>query len=324
MAKNDLDRLRKNSLLMEESIYFANPNVYKAKRFFKNLLLYLLLIIQGLIVILPFYIMILTSAKSSSSFQGSVETFEWWVPLKDAIENIKYNYVNAYQKINFGRSMLNTILVASIGTLGTVFTTVLAAYAFGRLNFKGKNILFALFMTTMMVPGEMFIITNYITVSKWGWVGMGQTYTKAILCETIPFMTSIFYIYYLRQTFMTVPNELYYAAKVDGTTDLKYLFKVMIPIASGTIISITILNAMSSWNAYIWPALVTDVSNKDYQLVTAALRQASFTVGNVTGGLPDYAGQMAAAFMVTIPLLVVFFALKKYIMRGVSRSGIKG
>ena len=219
--------------------------------------------------------------------------------------------------------MFNTILVAAIGTFGTVITTVLAAFAFSRLNFKGKNILFALFMTTMMVPGEMFIITNYITVGKFGWVGMGQTYTKAILCETIPFMTSIFYIYYLRQTFMTIPNELYYAAKVDGTTDLKYLFKVMIPIASGTIISITILNAMSSWNAYIWPSLVTDVSNKDYQLVTAALRQASFTIGD-NGTLPDYAGQMAAAFMVTIPLLVVFFALKKYIMRGVSRSGIKG
>ena len=308
---------------MEEALYFSNPNVYKAKRILKTAVFYLLLVLQGILVLLPFYIMILTSVKDANAFQGSIESFEWWVPLKNAFENAKFNYVHAYEKINFGRSMFNTILVAAIGTFGTVITTVLAAFAFSRLNFKGKNILFALFMTTMMVPGEMFIITNYITVGKFGWVGMGQTYTKAILCETIPFMTSIFYIYYLRQTFMTIPNELYYAAKVDGTTDLKYLFKVMIPIASGTIISITILNAMSSWNAYIWPSLVTDVSNKDYQLVTAALRQASFTIGD-NGTLPDYAGQMAAAFMVTIPLLVVFFALKKYIMRGVSRSGIKG
>ena len=307
-----------------EESYFANPNTYKLKKTLKTILLYFLLVLQGLIILLPFYIMILTSVKSSSSFQGSIDHFEWWIPIKDAYSNAISNYVNAYERINFGLSMFNTILVALIGTAGTILTTVLAAFAFSRLNFKGKNILFALFMATMMVPGEMFIITNYMTVGSFGWLGTAttQTYTQALLCETIPFMTSIFYIYYLRQTFMTIPNELYYAAKVDGTTDFGYLFKVMIPVASGTIISITILNSMSSWNAYIWPTLVTN--NPNYRLVTAALRNASFTIDGVVGGLPDYASQMAAAFMVTVPLLVVFFALKKYIMRGVSRSGIKG
>ena len=306
---------------IEVDVYYKNAKVYKAQQFFKYFMLYLLLVLQGLIVLLPFYIMILTSVKSAQSFQGSVGSFEWWVPLKDAFGNIKYNYANAYSRINFGRSMLNTILVAFIGTVGTVITTVLAAFAFSRLNFKGKNLLFGLFIATMMVPGEMFIITNYMTVSSFGWLGLNQNYFNAILSETIPFMTSIFYIYYLRQTFKTIPNELYYAAKVDGTSDFMYLVKVMIPVASGTIISITILNAMSSWNAYIWPNLVT--ANDNYKLVTQALRSASFTIGN-NGTLPDYASQMAAAVMVTVPLLIVFFALKKYIMRGVSRSGIKG
>ena len=306
---------------VEADVYYKNASVYKLQQFLKFFFLYLLLVLQGLLVLLPFYIMILTSVKSAQAFQGSAGSFQWWIPLKEAFENVSYNYSNAYSRINFGRSMLNTIIVAIIGTIGTIITTVLAAFAFSRLNFKGKNMLFGLFIATMMVPGEMFIITNYMTVSSFGWLGLNQNYFNAILCETVPFMTSIFYIYYLRQTFMTIPNELYYAAKVDGTSDLMYLIKVMIPVASGTIISITILNSMSSWNAYIWPNLVT--ANDNYKLVTQALRSASFTIGN-NGTLPDYASQMAAAVMVTVPLIIVFFALKKYIMRGVSRSGIKG
>jgi len=313
-----------DSQALEEAIYFAKPGAYKAKKFFKTFLVYLLLVIQALIVILPFYIMILTSVKSSSSLATSIDSFEWFVPLKEAWANAIYNYSSAYAKIHFGRVVLNTVLVALVATTGTIITTVLSAFAFARLNFKGRDFLFGIFLATMMVPGEMFIITNYMTVGSLGWLGTAvtQSYLDAVLCETIPFMTSIFYIYYLRQTFKTIPNELYYAAKVDGTSDFKYLLKVMIPIAGGTIISIIILNAMSSWNAYIWPTLVTN--NELYALVTAALRAASFTINDISSGLPDYARQMAAAVMVTVPLLIVFFALKKYIMRGVSRSGIKG
>lgn len=308
---------------LDEAVYFAKPGAYKAKKILKMFLLYLLLVIQGIIVVLPFYIMILTSVKNGSSLALSTH-FQWFVPFKEAIQNAVSNYTSAYAKINFGRSVLNTLLTAFITTSGMIITTVLAAFAFSRLSFKGRDILFSLFMTTMMVPGEMFIITNYMTVGSFGWLGTAitQTYMDAILCETIPFMTSIFYIYYLRQTFKTIPNELYYAAKVDGTSDFKYLLKVMIPIASGTIVSIIILNAMSSWNAYIWPTLVTN--NQNYRLVTAALRNASFIVNDASNGLPDYTRQMAASVMVTVPLLIVFFALKKYIMRGVSRSGIKG
>lgn len=306
---------------LEEAVYFEKPGAYKFKKFLKYFLVYLLLIIQSFIVILPFYIMILTSVKDPVQLSTST-VFQWFVPIKEAIANGVKNYTSAYSKIAFGRSVLNTLLVSAISTTGTIITTVLSAFAFSRLNFKGRDTIFALFLTTMMVPGEMFVITNYMTVGSFGWLGLNQTYMDAILCETVPFMTSIFYIYYLRQTFKTIPNELYYAAKVDGTSDLKYLTKVMIPIAQGTIISIIILNAMSSWNAYIWPTLVTQ--NEKYRLVTASLRNAVFIVNDASNGLPDYARQMAAAFMVTIPLLIVFFALKKYIMRGVSRSGIKG
>lgn len=315
---------KKETRALEEAVYFNKPGMYKFMRFLKNFAIYLLLIIQALVVLLPFYIMILTSVKSSSSMAGTGDNFEWFVPLKEAWNNMLFNYASAYSKINFGRSVANTILVALVSTSGTIITTILSAFAFARLNFKGRDFLFAIFLATMMVPGEMFIITNYMTVGQLGWLGTAvtQTYFDAILCETVPFMTSIFYIYYLRQTFKQIPNELYYAAKVDGTSDFKYLRKVMIPIAGGTIVSVIILTSMSSWNAYIWPRLVTN--NQDYQLVTAALRAASFTVNDVASGLPDYARQMAAAVMVTVPLLIVFFALKKYIMRGVSRSGIKG
>ncbi len=304
---------------VEEAVYFSKPGAYKFNRFMKKFIVYLLLSLVGISILLPFYIMILTSTKNVTEMDAV--NFIWYVPLREALQNGIENYALAYSKINYGRSVLNTVIVATISTSGTIITTILAAFAFSRLSFKGRDFLFGVFLTTMMVPGEMFIITNYITVGKFGWIGLNATFFDAILAQTIPFMTSIFYIYYLRQTFRTIPNELYYAAKVDGTTDFKYLLKVMIPIASGTIISIAILNAMSSWNAYIWPTLVTN--NANYNLVTAALRNASFTVGD-TGTRPDYTAQMAAAVMVTLPLLVVFFALKKYIMRGVSRSGIKG
>lgn len=324
---------------VEEAVYYSKPGIYKTKKALKYILVYLLLAIVGITVLLPFYIMILSSVKSTVQMEST--TFIWLVNFKEGIYNafhdyswaeivkilngtfggeIQGNYWRAYTQIEYWQSVRNTVFVALISTSGTIITTVLAAFAFARLSFKGRDLLFTLFLTTMMVPGEMFILTNYTTVGHLGWTGTGATYMQNICALTIPFMTSIFYTYYLRQTFKTIPNELYYAAKVDGTSDLKYLLKVMIPIASGTIISITILNAMSSWNAYIWPNLVADSPGR--QLITAALRNASFFIGN--GTKPDYAAQMAAAVIVTLPLLIVFFALKKHIMRGVSRSGIKG
>ena len=189
--------------------------------------------------------------------------------------------------------------------------TILTAFAFARLEFKGKETLFALLLATMMIPGELFTITNYSTVTSLGWI---NTYTVLI----VPFLVSVFYIYLLRQNFLQIPNELYLAAKVDGTTDLKYLWKVMIPLALPTLISITILKMMGAWNSYMWPRLV---ANDDaHRLITNGLRNA-FTESTGDVNIPV---QMAAVAIVSAPLFLVFVFLRKYIMKGVSRSGIKG
>jgi multiple sugar transport system permease protein len=191
-------------------------------------------------------------------------------------------------------------------------TTVLAAFAFARLNFKGKEVLFSILLATMMIPGEIFVITNYATVSSLGWK---NTYTALVL----PFMVSVFYIFFLRQTFRQIPNELYLAAKVDGTGDFKYLWKVMIPMAKSTITSILILSMMGTWNAYVWPNLV---AGDDNMLLVSNGLMKIFAATDETKPMVAY--QMAAAVLVTLPLLVVFLLLRKQIMNGVSRSGIKG
>jgi multiple sugar transport system permease protein len=215
--------------------------------------------------------------------------------------------------------MINTVIVAAVYTIGTFISTIFDSFAFARLNFNGRDILFMALISTMMIPGEMFVITNYITVSRLGWYSpLGQSTIQAFLALTTPFMTSVFYIFFLRQTFKQIPDELYLAAKVDGTSDWKYLWKIMVPMASPTIITITILNAMGTWSAYIWPNLVT--AQDEYRLVTNGLRQAYSDFS----GQVMYNQQMAAAIIVTTPLLITFLFLRKYIMRGVSRSGIKG
>ena len=197
-------------------------------------------------------------------------------------------------------------------TLTAAITTVLAAFAFSRIQFKGRELVFNIFLTTMMIPGEMMTISNYITVV--GYLDGKDTYWAMI----IPFLISVYYIYLLRQNFKQIPNELYYAAKVDGTGDFKYLLKVMVPIAMPTLITITILKMMGAWNSYVWPMMVT--TTKEMRLITTGLRMA-FTSeeGRTVQGL-----QMAGSTIVTAPLLIVFIILRKYIMRGVSRSGIKG
>ena len=286
------------------------------KKILRNIFLYTLLSLFAIFIIVPFYWMILTSLKTSEQLE-TVDTI-LWLRFSDLQWGNYRQAVFSAEAPPFLRYMVNTVVVAAISTVGTILTTVLSAFAFARLNFKFKEVFFLLLIMTMMIPGEMFVITNFITVNQLGWVGGGQTYTEALMAMSIPFMTSIFYIFFLRQTFKQVPNELYYAAKVDGTTDFKYLWKVMVPIAKPTIITITILNAMGTWNAYIWPQLIT-ARQPLHRLVSNGLREvASSEFVNETNL------QMAAAFMVTLPILIVFFVLKKQIMRGVSRSGIKG
>lgn len=301
--------------------FVKNPKIYRIQKIVTTTLTYLFLVVVALIILLPFYWMLLTSLKSTPQIQAIPPIL--WLPFSQWRIS---NYTGLFALNRYGETIFpfftylkNTVVVAIFTTLGTTITVILAAFAFARLNFKGRDTVFAILLGTMMVPGEIFILTNFLTINKFGWYGADQTYTDAIMAMTIPFMTSVFYTFYLRQTFKQIPNELYYAAKVDGTTDLGYLLKIMIPVGSPTIVTIIILNAMGAWSAYIWPVLVT--WDSDYRLVSNALRGASFTDN---AGIVQYGQQMAAATLVTVPLLILFFIFRKQIMRGVSRSGIKG
>lgn len=265
---------------------------------------YAFLIFMALVVLFPFYWMINSSLKSLAEYRQSVPTF--WP------QNVLWsNYAEAFTAASLGRLFFNTAYVGIVSTILSLVITILSAFAFARLEFRGKNLLFSALLATMMIPGELFTITNYSTVTNLGWM---NTYTVLI----VPFLVSVFYIYLLRQNFLQIPNELYLAAKVDGTSDFKYLCKVMIPLSLPTLISITILKMMGAWNSYIWPRLV---ANDDaHRLITNGLRNA-FT--DTTGDV-NYPVQMAAVALVSAPLFLVFIFLRKYIMKGVSRSGIKG
>ena len=281
--------------------------VQKRQRIMKiavQVMLYAFLGLMALIVIFPFYFMLISSVKTLAEYRLTVQTL--WPR-----EIVFFNYVEAFNTANLGRLFLNTMYVGVVSTLLSLVITVLSAFAFARLEFKGRDTMFAALLATMMIPGELFTITNYATVSTLHWK---ETFTVLI----VPFLVSVFYIYLLKQNFMQIPNELYLAAKVDGTGDLKYLWKVMIPLALPTIISITILKMMGAWNSYVWPRLV---ANDDaHRLITNGLRNA-FTDSTGDVNIPV---QMAAVAIVSFPLFLVFIFLRKYIMKGVSRSGIKG
>lgn len=269
-----------------------------------QVMLYAFLLLMALIVLFPFYWMVISSLKTLDEYRMSVPTF---FPRKVMFSN----YSNAFTTANLGRLFMNTMYVGIVSTLLSLVITILSAFAFARLEFKGKNALFGALLATMMIPGELFTITNYSTVTKLGWM---NTYTVLI----VPFLVSVFYIYLLRQNFMQIPDELYLAAKVDGTGDFKYLLKVMIPLSLPTLISITILKMMGAWNSYIWPRLVAN--DEKHRMITNGLRNAfTETTGDV-----NYPVQMAAVALVSLPLFLVFVFLRKYIMKGVSRSGIKG
>ena len=279
----------------------------KVSKIFTQFGLYFFLGFMALIVLFPFYWMIISSLKDWPEYARAKPTF---FP-----ETIKWgNYGRAFDMANLDKLFLNTVIVGVVSTVLSLIITILSAFALARLEFKGKNAIFGFMLATMMIPGELFTITNYKTVLELRWL---DTYKVLI----IPFLVSVFYIYLLKQNFMQVPNELYLAAKVDGTNDFKYLCKVMIPLALPTLISITILKMMGSWNTYAWPKLVT--TEQGPQLITVGLRGADFFVEGSNTQV-DIPAQMAAVAMVSAPLFLVFIFLRKYIMKGVSRSGIKG
>ncbi|MCF0261545.1 MAG: carbohydrate ABC transporter permease [Sphaerochaetaceae bacterium] len=269
-----------------------------------KVLVYAFLIIMGIIVLFPFYWMINSSLKTLDEYRMSVPTFFPKVVMFS-------NYADAFETASLGRLFINTMYVGIVSTILSLIITILSAFAFARLEFKGRDAMFAALLATMMIPGELFTITNYSTVTNLGWI---NTYTVLI----VPFLVSVYYIYLLRQNFLQIPNELYLAAKVDGTSDFKYLCKVMIPLSLPTLISITLLKMMGAWNSYIWPRLVANDQN--HRMITNGLRNA-FTE---TSGDVNYPVQMAAVALVSAPLFLVFVFLRKYIMKGVSRSGIKG
>jgi len=294
--QQDLERITRNDMIMKVVRMVAT---------------YTFITLFALFIFIPFYWMIITALKTHTELTTSL-TPRFFVPIS---EMQWVNFKVAIVEFNFWQYMVNTLVVGILSMFGTVFTTILAAFAFSRLEFKGRDFIFSILLMTMMIPGELYTITNYVTVNKLGWID-----TRNALI--FPFMTSVFYIFFLRQTFKQIPDSLYRAAQVDGCSDFKYLSRVMIPIGKPTITTITILSAIGAWDAYIWPQLVTRTESKF--LISVALRSTNFN-DNVEGQVrPLYHLQLAATAIVTIPLLIVFFALKKYIMAGVGRSGTKG
>ena len=266
---------------------------------------YFLLVVWAIIVLFPFYWMLLTSIKSYGSYNAE------YVPKFFTLSPTLQNYIDAFTQVPLARYFANTLIFAIITTAAMLVVIVLAAFAFARLEFKGRNTLFSLFLSLMMIPNELVIITNFVTITN---LGMRNTFTGLIL----PSITSIFYIYLLKENSEQIPDELYKAAKVDGTSDLKYLLKVMIPICQPTIVTIAILKVIECWNSYVWPRLITDDEN--YFLVSngiQAIRENGF-------GRENIPAMMAAVVVISVPLIILFLIFHKKIMAGVSRGGTKG
>ena len=266
----------------------------------RNTVTYVLLTVWALIVLFPFYWMILTSVKSYGAYNSE------YVPKLFTLAPTLQNYVDAFTTVSLGRYFLNTLIFTVCTTGLMLVVIVLSAYAFARLNFRGRSLLFTVFLSLMMIPNELVIITNFVTITDWG---LRNTYLGLIL----PSVTSVFYIYLLKETFEQVPDELYKAAKVDGTSDLKYLLKVMLPICKPTVVTITILKVIECWNSYVWPRLITD--NEAYYLVSNGIQE----IRENGFGRENIPAMMAAVVVISVPLIVLFLIFHKKIMEGVSR-----
>ena len=266
---------------------------------------YILLTIWALIVLFPFYWMILTSVKSYGAYNA--EHTPAFFTLSPTIQN----YVDAFTTVPLVGYLLNTVIFAVITTAIMVVVSTLAAYAFARPEFQGKNLVFTLFLALMMIPSELVVITNFVTITN---LDLRNTMTGLVL----PSVTSVFYIYLLKENFEQVPDELYRAAKVDGTSDLKYLWKVMIPICRPTIVTITILKIIECWNSYVWPRLITD--DQAYYLVSNGIQE----IRENGFGRENIPAMMAAVVVISVPLIILFLIFRNKIMEGVSRGGMKG
>jgi len=329
--KQSLSEKIDNSLNKKKEIFEtdytenAKLRVQKTFTILKKVVTYVFLAIMAIIVLIPFYYMINISLQSNNEVLNSPQLH--YFPQEISFNNYPAVFMyksSAMGNINFPRYLLNTVIVAIFSTLLGTIASIIVAFALSRLNFKGRELIFTILLATMMIPGEMMVISNYKTISAVGlaWVGdQKQIDIGPYLAMVVPFFIGVFNIYMLRNTFKQVPNELYYAAKVDGVSDLKYLFRVMVPMAKSSIVTIVILKVMGTWNSYIWPNLVT-INDPQFRLVTSWLRTGFVAEGETGRTFINY--QMMAAIIVTVPLLILFVVFRKYIMSGVSRSGIKG
>ena len=266
---------------------------------------YVLLTFWAIVVLFPFYWMVLTSVKTYGAYNAE------WIPQLYTLEPTLQNYKDAFTAVPLAGYFINTIIFTVLTTAIMLIVTVLAAFAFARLNFKGKDLAFTLFLALMMIPSELVVITNFVTITN---MNLRNTFTGLIL----PSVTSVFYIYLLKENFAQIPDELYYAAKVDGTSDLKYLFKVMIPMCKPTIITVTILKVIECWNSYVWPRLITD--DQSYYLVSGGIQE----IRENGFGRENIPAMMAAVCVISAPLIALFLIFRKKIMEGVARGGVKG
>lgn len=285
-------------------------------------LTYLILIFFAFIMMIPFYWMLISSLKGeivNGNYVGLDNNF--FIGFTE-IAWSNYAMIFDPSRFDFFSYLSNTFIVLIVSTLGTFFITVFASFAFARLEFKGRDAIFYIYLITMMIPSELFVITNYISVYRLGLLNGDRWGTY--LAIMLPFIVNVFYIYLLNENFKQIPNELYLASKIDGKSDWKYLWKVMVPIASPTLITIIILKVISTWNAYAWPKTVT-ISNPEFTLISVGIRDyAEFTLEEGGKIFELQSLQMAATVIVTIPLIIIFIVFRKYIMNGTSRTGIKG
>lgn len=275
------------------------------RRILRKTIIYIFLVIWAILVLFPFYWMIITSFKTYAAYNA--ETTPRFVAIPPTFEN----YISVWTVSKLGGYMLNTVIFSVTTTVLMVFVSILAAFAFARLEFRGKNIVFVVFLAMMMIPNELVIITNYVTIVNLDW---RNTFVGLIL----PSILSVFYIYLLRQNFMQVSDDIYHAAKVDGASDRKYLFKILLPLSKPTIFTITILKLIECWNSYVWPRLIT--TDKDFSLVSNGIQ----LIKEQSMGKADIPGMMAAVVCVSLPILLLFIIFRKQIMSGVARNGTKG
>ena len=290
---------------MENNSFYRAEKAAQTRKTVLKTLSYILLAVWAVMVLLPFYWMILTSVKDTAAYNAEVKP-EFFT-LSPTLEN----YAKAFTEVNLGRYFLNTVVFTVVTTVLMVAVITLAAFAFSRLNFRGRDILFTFFLSLMMIPSELVVITNYVTITD---MGLKNTFTGLIL----PSITSVFYIYLLKENFAQIPDELYYAAKVDGTSDFKYLMRVMVPICRPTLVTVIILKVIECWNSYIWSRLIT--TKEEYYLVSNGIqeiRESGFGRDNIPA-------MMAAVVVISVPLIILFLVFRDKIMSGVARGGTKG